>query len=73
VNLDEINALAAELDNFLDAVRKTRETGIVAETKVSGEAGLRALKLAVAIEEEARRYNKHYGFNFAPPIDDKMD
>jgi predicted dehydrogenase len=73
VNLDEINALAAELDDFLCAVRKTRETGVVVDTKVSGEQGLRALKLAVAIEEEARRYNKHYGFNFAPPVDDKMD
>ena len=69
VNLDEKNALAAELDDFLAAVRKTKETGVVTDTKVSGEQGLRALKLAVAIEEEARRYNDHYGFKFAAPVD----
>lgn len=65
VNLDEKNALAEELDNFITAVRSTLETGVLHEPKVSGEQGLKALKVAIAIEEEARRYNKHYGFEFA--------
>jgi len=66
VNLDEKNALAAELDNFIDAVNLTRTSGKVHPPKVTGEAGLKALKLAVAIEQEARRYNAQYGFKFAP-------
>lgn len=66
VNLDEKNALAAELDNFIDAVGTTLDTGKVHDTKVSGEAGLRALRLAVAIEAEVRSYNDRYGFKFAP-------
>ena len=73
VSLDEVNALACELDDFLCAVRKTKETGVVAETKVSGEQGLKALKLAVAIEEEARRYNDHYGFKFSAPAGVELD
>ena len=73
VSLDEKNALAAELDDFLNAVRQTRATGILHEPKVSGEQGLKALKLAVAIEKEARRYNDHYGFKFAPCTDGQLD
>ncbi len=65
--LDEKNALAAELDNFIDAVAKTVETGVLTQAKVSGEAGLKALRLAVAIENEVRSYNDNYGFKFAPP------
>ncbi|MGE4565547.1 MAG: Gfo/Idh/MocA family protein [Victivallaceae bacterium] len=72
VNLDEKNALAAELDNFIDAVNATRKTGRVVQPKVSGEAGLKALKLAVAIETEARRYNDQYGFKFAPCSPDEL-
>ena len=64
VKLEPVNALACELDDFLCAVRKTQETGVVAETKISGVQGLKALKLAVAIENEARRYNEQYGFKF---------
>ncbi len=66
VNLDEKNALAAELDNFIDAVNRTVAAGEVVPPKVSGDAGLKALKLAVAIESEARAYNERYGFKFAP-------
>ncbi len=72
VNLDEKNALAAELDNFIEAVKKTRETGKLCPAKVTGEAGLKALKLAVAIENEARRYNDAYGFKFAPCNPDEL-
>ncbi len=71
VNLDEKNALAAELEDFLRAVRETRETGRIAPVKVPGWQGLRALKLAVEIEQEARNYNERYGFKFAPPTPDE--
>ena len=62
VTLESKNALAAELDDFIDAVNLTKATGKGHQTRVSGAAGLKALKLAVAIEEEVRRYNKQYGF-----------
>lgn len=64
VNLNDKNALAAELDNFLCAVRDTRNSGTLVEPKVTGIQGLRALKLASAIEAEARRYNEQYGIKF---------
>ena len=73
VNLDEKNALAAELDNFIDAVNRTRATGEVSPPKVPGEAGLKALRLAVAIENEARAYNDRYGFKFAPCTADELN
>ncbi len=73
VNLDEKNALAAELEDFLQAVRRSTETGTVAPVKVPGSQGLRALKLAVAIEEEARSYNAHYNFTFAPPPPSELE
>ena len=45
-------------------MNRTKESGTLTQTKVSGDAGLKALKLAVAIEQEARRYNDEYGFKF---------
>ena len=72
VDLDDKNALAAELEDFIAAVNKTRETGVVCPPKVPGEQGLRALRMAVAIEREARRYNDQYGFKFAPCTPDEM-
>ena len=73
INLDEKNALAAELEDFLLAVRKTKETGVVAQPKVPGVQGLEALRLAVAIQDEIRRYNDHYGFKFNSPALDGDD
>ena len=73
VTLSEKNALAAELDDFIDAVNAARSGNDFRPPKVSGEAGLKALRLAVAIEEEARRYNKQYGFEFAPCTPDELD
>ncbi len=73
VNLDEKNALAAELEDFISAVNRTRESGQLCEPRVSGAQGLRALKLAVEIEAEARRYNDHYGFKFAPCTPDELN
>ncbi len=73
VNLDEKNALAAELEDFILAVNRSRSTGMLCQPKVPGTAGLRALKVAVAIEEEARRYNNQYGFKFAPAAPDELN
>ncbi|MDD3155049.1 MAG: Gfo/Idh/MocA family oxidoreductase [Victivallaceae bacterium] len=64
VSLDEKNALADELDNFLQAIIATRN-GVPTQPRVTGAAGLKALKLAIAIVDEIHRYNEHYGFNFA--------
>ena len=63
VVLDEKNALAEELDDFLTAVRRTKERGEICLPRVPGEQGLKALELAIAIEKEARRYNESYGFH----------
>ena len=68
INLNEKNALADELDNFIDAVGATRESGVLHQPKIPGEQGLRALRLAVAIQEAARAHNARFGFNFASDI-----
>ena len=67
IALNEKNALAAELEDFIAAVKATQESGQVVQAKVSGEAGLRALSLATAIEKEVREYNERYGFKFRTP------
>ena len=60
VNLCEKNALAAEIADFVDAVRKTKEGPMIVQPKVTGSQGLRALELAAAITEEIDAYNKKY-------------
>lgn len=71
VELDEKNALAAELADFIDAVKATKASGKVVAPKVPGEQGLRALQIAIAIEKEIRSYNEKYGFKMpACPIDE---
>jgi len=65
INLCEKNALQYELEDFLSAIRKTHETGSVQPPKVSGEAGLRALRLASQISDEIRNYNQRYHIVFA--------
>ena len=67
IELNEKNALAAELEDFIAAVKASQEAGKVVQAKVSGEAGLRALALATAIEKEVREYNERYGFKFCAP------
>jgi predicted dehydrogenase len=64
ISLNEKNALADELEDFLAAVRQTIDTGTLVEPKVSGEQGLRALKLAVDITSQIHEYNDKYGFQF---------
>jgi predicted dehydrogenase len=65
INLDEKNALAAELEDFLMAVKNTMLTGKVVDPKVTGEQGLRALRLAIDITKQIEEYNERYGFKFA--------
>ena len=67
IALNEKNALAAELEDFIAAVKASQESGNVMQAKVSGDAGLKALKLATAIEKEVRDYNERYGFKFCTP------
>jgi predicted dehydrogenase len=73
VNLDDKNALAAELEDFIAAVNQTKVTGKVCDPRIPGEEGLKALRLAVDIENEARRYNAHYGFKFSPCSPDDFE
>ena len=61
VELGEKNALADELNDFIMAVKMSRETGKLCQPKVTGDDGLKALKLALDIEAEARRYCAEYG------------
>ena len=61
----EKNALADELEDFIRAVKATKASGKVVPTKVPGTAGLAALKLAIAIEEAARKNNEIAGFKFS--------
>ena len=56
-----------ELEDFIAAVKATQDAGEVVQAKVSGSAGLKALKLATAIEKEVRDYNERYGFKFRTP------
>ena len=60
VNLCEKNALAAEIADFVNAVRKSRESGTLIQPKVTGGQGLRALELAEAITSEIDAYNRKY-------------
>jgi len=62
VNLDESNALQAEIEDFLSCVsRKLKGASSGIEPRVSGRQGLKALELAVRITEEINSYNQHYG------------
>ena len=62
VNLCEKNALAAEIADFVDAVRKSKEGPVLQQPKVTGAQGLRALELAEAITSEIDSYNRKYDF-----------
>lgn len=55
------NALASEIDDFVKTVLKTRESGVLCDTRVSGEQGLRALSLAIAICDRIGANNRKYG------------
>ena len=61
INCTHTNALADEINNFVDAVIATKVAGKVVQPKVTGEQGLRALELADAICREIHDYNYKYG------------
>ena len=65
VELPEKNALAAELDDFLCAIERTRATGKLHQCRVSGRQGLKALEAALEIEKLSRSYNQEHGFEFS--------
>jgi len=60
LNLCETNALGDEINDFVNAVIQTRETGVLHQPRVTGRQGLRALKLAVAICDHISAYNQKY-------------
>ncbi len=65
INLCEKNALQHEIEDFLQSVIKTRETGQIVNAKVCGLQGLRALQLAENICNEIKTYNQKYGIVFS--------
>ncbi len=62
VQLDDLNALELELQDFVNCVEKTINTGAVVPAKVSGEQGLKALEVAVKVSEEIVKYNKQHNW-----------
>ena len=62
VDLCEKNALAAEIENFVEAVAAALENGgkCVKQPRVTGRDGLKALELAIRITDEIRSYNEKY-------------
>ncbi len=64
VPVEDHNALEKELEDFVDCVSNVKTTGANSRTKVSGEHGLAALKLAIDIVETVRSYNKKHDIHF---------
>ena len=64
IPVDKHNALEKELEDFVSCVKEAIETGSSPDTKVSGEKGLAALKLAIEIENKVREYNEEYKIHF---------
>ncbi len=64
VDLNEKNALADEINDFVVAVSKTIQTGQLHKTKVPVEDGLKALELAIKITENLTMHNEKHGFTF---------
>ena len=64
VPVEDQNALQKELENFIDCVETAMETGNPPPTKVSGEKGLAALRLAIDIENTVRAHNEKYKIHF---------
>jgi predicted dehydrogenase len=64
IPVDKHNALEKELEDFVSCVKEAIETGNAPDTKVSGEKGLAALKIAIEIENKVRSYNEEYKIHF---------
>lgn len=58
------NALEKELEDFVSVVNEASRTGKAPKTKVCGEKGLRALKLALDIEQTVKAHNEKYKIHF---------
>lgn len=64
VPVQDHNALEKELEDFLSVVDEAITLGTAPKTKVCGEKGLRALKLALDIETALRAHNEKYKIHF---------
>ena len=64
VPVNDHNALEKELENFISCAKEAALTGRSPRTKVSGEKGLAALKLAIDIENKVREYNEIHKIHF---------
>jgi predicted dehydrogenase len=62
IPVNDHNALEKELDDFVACARHALAGEPPPDTRVSGIAGLEALRLAIAIEENIRAFNRQYGF-----------
>lgn len=60
IPIKDHNALAVELDNFINNTLVAISTGKVPNLKVPGRRGLEALRLAVKITEELHAHNRKY-------------
>ena len=64
VPVNDHNALEKELENFISCAKEAALTGHSPRTKVSGEKGLAALRLAIDIENKVREYNEIHKIHF---------
>lgn len=64
IPVDDHNALEKELEDFVSCVKEAMDNGTTPETKISGEKGLAALRLAIEIENQVRAYNEKYKIHF---------
>ena len=64
IPVENHNALEKELEDFVSCVEKAQTTGTAPKPKVCGEKGLRALKLALDIQDQVRKYNSQYNIHF---------
>ena len=64
IPVNDHNALEKELENFIFCAKEAAITGVSPKTKISGEKGLAALKLAIEIENQVRAYNEAYKIHF---------
>lgn len=67
------NALQEELEEFIRCVAHCRLHGEVPPQKVSGQNGLEALRLAIAVTAELHDYNRRYGFYNYEEIKKEME
>ena len=60
IPINDHNALEKELDDFVSCILDWKQTGIARLPKVCGLKAMNALKLALAIQDKVREYNKKY-------------